>query len=182
MIRFKTSLLAPAALALMLAGGAVALAEGEDEQPKPQRQSWSFYGRVRHIRPGATAARIPGLQGGVQQLPPAEHSVPHARRIPTVPATAKRRSRPSRRPIRSTNEEPNDKGEMFKRPGTPADMFPPPDAFPNDAGRGRAVRQGAAGHGPARQGAQVRARLPEFRVRHISTPIRKSGPTISTRS
>ena len=31
-----------------------------------------------------------------------------------------------------TNDEPNDKGEIFKRPGTPADIFPPPDAFPND--------------------------------------------------
>ena len=31
------------------------------------------------------------------------------------------------------NDEPNDQGKMFKRPGTPADIFPPPDAFPNDA-------------------------------------------------
>ena len=30
------------------------------------------------------------------------------------------------------NDEPNDKGEIFKRPGTPADIFPPPDSFPND--------------------------------------------------
>ena len=28
----------------MLAGGAIALAQSADEQPKPERQSWSFYG------------------------------------------------------------------------------------------------------------------------------------------
>jgi cytochrome c1 len=31
-----------------------------------------------------------------------------------------------------TNPEPNDKGEIFKRPGTPADNFPRPEAYPND--------------------------------------------------
>ena len=31
-----------------------------------------------------------------------------------------------------TNAEPNDKGEIFKRPGTPADIIPRPDAYPND--------------------------------------------------
>ena len=31
-----------------------------------------------------------------------------------------------------TNAEPNDKGEIFKRPGTPADHIPRPDAYPND--------------------------------------------------
>ena len=31
-----------------------------------------------------------------------------------------------------TNAQPNDKGEIFKRPGTLADDFPRPDAYPND--------------------------------------------------
>ena len=31
-----------------------------------------------------------------------------------------------------TNAEPNDKGEIFKRPGTPADLIPRPEAYPND--------------------------------------------------
>jgi ubiquinol-cytochrome c reductase cytochrome c1 subunit len=31
-----------------------------------------------------------------------------------------------------TNAEPNDKGEIFKRPGTPADDFPRPEAYAND--------------------------------------------------
>ncbi len=31
-----------------------------------------------------------------------------------------------------TNAEPNDKGEIFKRPGTPADIIPRPEAYPND--------------------------------------------------
>ena len=30
-----------------------------------------------------------------------------------------------------TNDTPNDKGEIFKRPGIPSDIFPPPDAYPN---------------------------------------------------
>ncbi len=31
-----------------------------------------------------------------------------------------------------TNAEPNDKGEIFKRPGTPADLIPRPESYPND--------------------------------------------------
>ena len=31
-----------------------------------------------------------------------------------------------------TNAEPNDKGEIFKRPATPADIIPRPEAYPND--------------------------------------------------
>lgn len=31
-----------------------------------------------------------------------------------------------------TSPEPNEKGEIFKRPGTPADNFPRPDGYPND--------------------------------------------------
>ena len=31
-----------------------------------------------------------------------------------------------------TNAEPNEKGEIFKRPGTPADIIPRPEAYPND--------------------------------------------------
>ena len=44
MNRFRTSFIAPAALALMMTAGAVALAEAEDEQPNPPQQHWSFYG------------------------------------------------------------------------------------------------------------------------------------------
>ena len=29
-----------------------------------------------------------------------------------------------------TNNTPNDKGEIFKRPGIPSDVFPPPEAYP----------------------------------------------------
>ena len=31
-----------------------------------------------------------------------------------------------------TNALPNDKGGMFKRPATPADLIPRPEAYPND--------------------------------------------------
>ena len=66
-----------------------------------------------------------------------------------------------------TNDEPNDKGEIFKRPGTPADDLPAAGRFPERSGRRRAVRQGAAGHVAARQVAQIRARLPVVHLRHL---------------
>ena len=31
-----------------------------------------------------------------------------------------------------TNEDPNDKGEIFKRKAVPSDVIPPPEAYPND--------------------------------------------------
>ena len=53
---------------------------------------------------------------------------------------------------------PNDKGEMFQRPGKLADHFPPP--FPNDQAARAAIGGGAAaGHVGAGQGARLRARL-----------------------
>ena len=72
-----------------------------------------------------------------------------------------------------TNAEPNEKGEIFKRPATPADNIPRPEAYPNDQAAAAALRQGAAGHGVARQGAEVRARLP------VVHPGRAAGPRIS---
>ena len=30
-----------------------------------------------------------------------------------------------------TNDTPNDKGEIFQRPGIPSDIIPPPEAYPN---------------------------------------------------
>src|SRR5271167_4285684 len=132
MIRFKTSLFAPAALALMLAGGGVALADGEDEQPKPQRQSWSFAGVLGTFNQAQ-------LQRGFQVYKEVcsnchRLSIPFRTLAdPTGPGYTEAQVKALAATYQVTNDEPNDKGETFKRPATPADIFPAPDAFPNDA-------------------------------------------------
>ena len=67
----------------------------------------------------------------MQQLPRAEHPVPHARE-PGGPEYTEDQVKTLAASYQVTNAEPNDKGEIFKRPGTPADIFPRPDAYPND--------------------------------------------------
>ena len=131
MIRFKSSLLAPAALVLMLAGGLAAFAEGEDSQPKPSRQTWSFHGVF------GTFDRAQ-VQRGFQIYKEVcsnchKLSIPfRALEDPTGPGYSEDQVKTLAASYQIVNDEPNDKGEIFKRPGTPADTFPPPDAFPND--------------------------------------------------
>ena len=67
-----------------------------------------------------------------------------------------------------TNDAPNDKGEIFKRPGMPSDDFPPPEAYPNDGSRRRRLSARRRRHVAARQGAQIRARLPLVRLRRAA--------------
>ena len=64
-------------------------------------------------------------------MPQAQHSVPHAR-DPDGPGFTVDQVKALAASYQVVNDEPNDKGEVFKRPGTPADIFPPPDSFPND--------------------------------------------------
>ena len=131
MIRFKTSLLAPAALALMLAGGMAALAQNENEQPNPPRQSWSFSGPFGMFDQAQ-------LQRGFQvykEVCSACHrlSIPFRTLAdPDGPGYSDEQVKELAASYQVTNDEPNDKGEIFKRPGTPADLFPPPDSFPNE--------------------------------------------------
>ena len=132
MIRFKTSFLAPAALALMLAGGAVALAEGgEDEQPKPTRQTWSFHGVFGKFDQAQ-------LQRGFQVYKEVcsnchKLSIPFRTLAnPDGPGFSEAQVKTLAASYQIVNDEPNEKGETFKRPGTPADIFPPPEAYPND--------------------------------------------------
>ena len=131
MIRFKTSLLAPAALAMMLAGSAIAMAEGEDEQPKPERQTWSFHGVFGTYDQAQ-------LQRGFQVYKEVcsnchRLSIPFRTLTdPDGPGYTEAQVKALAASYQVTDAEPNDKGEIFKRPGTPADVFPPPDAFPND--------------------------------------------------
>jgi ubiquinol-cytochrome c reductase cytochrome c1 subunit len=132
MIRFKTSFIAPAALALMMTAGAIALAEAEDEQPNPPQQHWSFYGifgkyNQAQLQRGfqvyrEVCSRCHRLSIPFRELADPDGPGYSVAQVKTLAAS-----------YQIENAEPNDQGNMFKRPGTPADIFPPPDAFPNAA-------------------------------------------------
>ena len=132
MIRFKTSFIAPTALTLMMTAGAIALAEAEDEQPKPPQESWSFYGVFgkydqAQLQRGfqvyrEVCSRCHRLSIPFRELADPDGPGYSVAQVKTLAAS-----------YQVENAEPNDQGNMFKRPGTPADLFPPPDAFPNDA-------------------------------------------------
>jgi len=130
MIRFKTSLLLPAALALLLAGGAGALAD-DAEQPNPPRQSWSFSGLFgvfdqAQLQRGFQVYRE--VCGKCHKL-----SIPfRSLGDPDGPGFTEAEVKALAASYPVTNDEPNDQGEAFKRPGRPSDIFPPPDSFPND--------------------------------------------------
>ena len=83
-----------------------------------------------------------------------------------------------------TNAEPNDKGEIFKRPATPADDIPRPEAYPNDQAAAADIRQGAARHEPARQGPQSgsAASRGSSSTRCRASNIRRWARTTSTAS
>jgi ubiquinol-cytochrome c reductase cytochrome c1 subunit len=130
--RFKTSFAVPAALALMFTAGAAVLAEAEDDQPNPPQQSWSFHGVFGKYDQAQ-------LQRGFQvykEVCSTCHrlSIPfRTLEDPDGPGYSAAQVKALAASYQVENAEPNDKGEMFKRPGTPADIFPPPEAFPNDA-------------------------------------------------
>jgi ubiquinol-cytochrome c reductase cytochrome c1 subunit len=129
MIRFKASLFAPAAVVLMLAGGLAAFAD--DDQPKPSRQDWTFHGVFgkfdrAQVQRGFQVYRE--VCSNCHRL-----SIPFRMlEDPTGPGYSVDQVKALAATYQVVNDEPNDKGEIFKRPATPADNFPPPDAFPND--------------------------------------------------
>ncbi len=129
MIRFKTKALASAALAFSLAGG-FALAQ-EAEQPKPPRETWSFGGTFGTFDEAQ-------LQRGFQvyrEVCSNCHALTIPFRtlsLPGGPGFTDDQVKTLAASYQVTNPEPNDKGEIFKRPGTPADNFPHPEAYPND--------------------------------------------------
>ena len=125
----KTSLLA---LGLILAGGGFAAAqEGTAEQPDPPEQSWSFHGVFGKFDQAQ-------LQRGFEvyrEVCSNCHRLSIAFRTlesPTGPGYSEAQVKALAASYKVTNDEPNDQGKIFQRPGTPADDFPPPDAFPND--------------------------------------------------
>ena len=130
MIRVKHSALALAAVALVFSSG-FGLAQSDADQPNPPRQSWSFGGMF-GIYDKAQ------LQRGFQVYKEV-CSTCHALSIPfrTLaepggPDFSEDQVRALAATYQVTNAEPNEKGEIFKRPGTPADIIPRPEAYPND--------------------------------------------------
>lgn len=130
MIRFSFARFAPAALALTLIAGAAA-AQDAAEQPKPPRQTWSFAGALGTYDQAQ-------LQRGFQvykEICSACHALTIPFRTlaqPGGPAFPEADVKALAASYQVTNDDPNEKGEIFKRPGTLADNIPRPEAYPND--------------------------------------------------
>ena len=131
MIRLKFPALAFAAATLVLASATAALAQDDAGQPNPPRQSWSFSGMF-GIYDKAQ------LQRGFQVYKEV-CSTCHALSIPfrtltdpDGPGYSEDQIRTLAATYQVTNAEPNEKGEIFKRPATLADNIPRPEAYPND--------------------------------------------------
>jgi len=127
MTRLKASLLAFAVLA---ASSGFAVAQ-EADQPKPPEQNWSFHGVFGRFDQAQ-------LQRGFQVYREVCSNC-HRLSIPfrtledqDGPGYSEAQVKALAATYQVTNDEPNDQGKIFQRPGTPADTFPPPDAFPND--------------------------------------------------
>jgi len=131
MIRVRFSALAPAAMALVLAGASHALAQGAADQPNPPREQWSFSGMF-GIYDKAQLQR--GFQVWKEVCSTCHAlSIPfRALEDPDGPGFSEDQIRTLAATYQVTNATPNDKGEIFKRPGTPADIIPRPEAYPND--------------------------------------------------
>ena len=127
MTRLKASLLA---FALLTAGAGFAAAQ-EADQPKPPRQEWSFHGVFGRFDQAQ-------LQRGFQvykEVCSNCHRLSIAFRTlenPDGPGYSEAQVKNLAASYKVTNDEPDDQGKIFQRPGTPADIFPPPEAFPND--------------------------------------------------
>ena len=131
MIRLTFSAVAPVAAALLLTACTLAFAQDEADQPKPPRQRWSFSGMFGVYDQAQ-------LQRGFQVYKEVCSNC-HALSIPfrTLadpygPGFSVDQVKTLAASYQVTNAQPNDKGEIFKRPGTLADDFPRPDAYPND--------------------------------------------------
>jgi ubiquinol-cytochrome c reductase cytochrome c1 subunit len=123
----NTSLLAFA----LLVGGSALAQDAADDQPKPPRQSWTFNGVFgtfdqAQLQRGfqvykEVCSNCHRLSIAFRTLADADGPGYTEDQVKALAATYK-----------ITNDEPDDQGKIFQRPGTPADIFPPPDSFPND--------------------------------------------------
>ena len=115
--------------------GGQAIAAGDAEPPKSRH--WSFDGIFGHYERDS-------LQRGLQvykEVCAACHGLRLVafRNLMDL-GYAEAEDQGNRRAVRGPNQDPNDDGEMFKRPATPADRFVRP--FPNDQAA-RAANGGA---------------------------------------
>ena len=130
MTRFKASLLAAAVMAMGAAGYALAQ-EAADEQPKPDRQEWSFHGVFGKFDQAQ-------LQRGFQVYREVcsnchRLSIPfRTLEDPDGPGFSEAQVKALAATYQVTPDEPDDQGKYTPRPGTPADIIPPPESFPND--------------------------------------------------
>ena len=203
MIRFKNSALAPATLALLLALGVAARADdaapaaapkpadsaaadaaaADAEQPSPPRQHWSFSGLFgtydqAQLQRGFKVYRE--VCSTCHRL-----SIPfRTLEDPSGPGFSEAQVKALAATYQVTNDSPNDKGEIFKRPGIPSDVIPPPEAYPNPE-----AAAATFGKAPPDMWVLVKARKCQsaaspgsFSTRCPSCNIRKSAPTMSTPS
>ena len=129
MTRFHTKTLASATLAFALGGGA-AFAQ-QAEQPKPPRETWSFGGMFGTYDKAQLQRGFQVYKEVCSNCHPL--SIPfRTLSQPGGPEFSEDQVKALAASYQVTNPEPNDKGEIFKRPGTPADIIPRPDGYPND--------------------------------------------------
>jgi ubiquinol-cytochrome c reductase cytochrome b/c1 subunit len=140
----KSATMASAAIALLVAGGlfagSVQDARAEDHGASPPGQKWSFSGPVGTFDRGA-------LQRGLKvykEVCSSCHSLSYVAFRNLAEAGGPGYSVAQAVAFASDykiKDGPNDQGEMFERPGRPADYFPSP--FPNEQAA-RAANGGAA--------------------------------------
>ena len=126
---------------------------------------------------GAAAARLQGLQGGLRGLPRPEatwrSAISPSRAVPASPRRRSRRSPPSTRSRTARTTRARCSSAPAGRPTISrrrSRTSTPPRARYNG---------GAARHVGARQGAQLRARLPVVHLRHVHAVSRSTASTTS---
>jgi ubiquinol-cytochrome c reductase cytochrome c1 subunit len=114
------------AVVAMLGGGAQATLAADEAQPLPQRQSWSFAGPFGSFDRGQ-------LQRGFKvyrEICSACHGMKlvafRSLSQPGGPGFSEGQVKTIAGEFR-VNDGPNDRGEMFERPGRPSDYIPSPD-------------------------------------------------------
>jgi ubiquinol-cytochrome c reductase cytochrome c1 subunit len=132
MIRTRLIALVPVALSLALGFALPASAQDTAGQPNPPRQNWTFSG-VFGVFDRAQLQR--GFQVYKEVCSNCHRlSIPFRTLAdPNGPGFSLDQVKTLAASYQVLNAEPNDKGAMFKRPGTLADIIPPPESYPNDA-------------------------------------------------
>jgi cytochrome c1 len=129
MTHFRKIALAAAAHGALLAMGALAHAQ-DAEQPNPTPQRWSFSGMFGTF----DAAQLQRGFKVYKEVCSNCHTLSIPFRTlaqPEGPAFSEDQVKALAATYKITNATPNDKGEIFQRPGLPSDNFPPPEAYPN---------------------------------------------------